>query len=90
MADKSECPGCGAYLSSVRTALRDGDPMPCCGLSHAAAMEITVIRETKANESVTRLAEDAITRADAAERELAKLRRWMQRVRSVVAENPME
>lgn len=84
MSDKMECPGCGAYLSSVLADYRNGVRLRCCGLSWEAADQIRVIRSKKADEAVTAAAEAAVKRADLFESELVKARNKLAEIERVV------
>lgn len=90
MSDKAECPGCGSYTSTVLSRFRDGNPCPYCGLSASAAAEIAAIREGRANDEVKRVAEEAIKRAEKAEREAAHLRSQILDIRSALDRQPTD
>lgn len=75
MSDKMECPGCGAYSSSVIGDANNGDPCRFCGLSDAARSEIWKVRAKKADADVTTQCEALIKRNV----ELEELQRGYQR-----------
>lgn len=55
-----ECPGCGAYSSSVIGDVLNGDPCRFCGLSSGARSEIWAVRAKRADKEVTERCEELI------------------------------
>lgn len=92
MADKMTCPGCDAHLSSVLNAFDRGEPCPVCGLSYATAAELDekrrTVGESRANDEVKAIAEDALRRAGKASAEAEQLRRQVAAIRAVLGPNP--
>ena len=82
MSDKMLCPGCDAYTSSVLIKVREeGEPCPYCGLSAAAILEITEVREKKADEELKERLAKALVERDHATVEAARLRRIIEDAR---------
>ena len=79
-----ECPGCGAYSSSVLIKVSDGEPCPFCGLSADAILEISSVRRVKADEALRQQLEKVLVERDRAVTEAAKLRNALYNVRSAV------
>ena len=84
MSDKMECPGCGAYSSSVLIKVSDGEPCPFCGLSAGTILEIGSVRRKKADEALRQQLEKALVERDRAVTEAAKLRSALYGVRHAV------
>lgn len=84
MADKRICPGCNAYLSSVREAFDAGLPCPQCGLSAAASAEIEAIQERQANSKLRDRLTTALKERDQARAELALLDDVVSQMRGVM------
>ena len=84
MSEKMECPGCGAYTSSVLAKVNDGEPCPYCGLSAGAILEIGSVRRRKADEDLKEQLEKALIERDRAVTEAAKLGRVLYAVRRAV------
>lgn len=85
MSRKMECPGCGAYTSSVAAAVDMGNACPYCDLSADA---IDKVLEARRRHGETKLVEDltaALKRADKAEAEAFRFRSAMAEIRSVVS-----
>src|SRR5438874_1990250 len=64
MSNKMTCPGCNAYLSSVRMAFEEGEPCPECGLSASAAIEVEAVRARRGDEKLQEQLAAALIRAD--------------------------
>jgi hypothetical protein len=79
-----ECPGCGAYSSSVLIKVNDGEPCPFCGLSAEAIVEIGSVRREKADEGLKARLEKALVERGRAVTEAADLRRRLYAVRRAV------
>jgi hypothetical protein len=84
MSDKMECPGCGAYSSSVLIKVSDDEPCPFCGLSAHAILEISAVRRKKADETLKQQLEKALIERDRAVTEAAKLNRVLYSVRRAI------
>jgi hypothetical protein len=69
-----ECPGCTSYSSSVAADVGAERPCRVCGLSADAILEITSVRQQRADEELKMLLEKAIIERDRAQTEAAKLR----------------
>lgn len=74
MSDKMLCPGCDSYTSSVLAAVSGGRPCPYCGLSAEVVLKVEAVRLTKADEALKAKCEEALKRADEAERAVQMLR----------------
>jgi|HubBroStandDraft_2_1064218.scaffolds.fasta_scaffold317797_2 hypothetical protein len=84
MSDKMECPGCGAYSSSVLIPVRDGQPCPFCGLSAAAISEIQGVRRARADEALRKRLEAALIERDRARTEAEIATRMLEAARSAL------
>ena len=84
MGDKMTCPSCDSHTSGILAAYRDGQPCPVCGLSPEATAQIEAIQDSRANDAAKQIAEDAIKRADKAEREASLLRTRLHKVEDAV------
>ena len=67
MGYKETCPGCNSHTSDIAQAFFNDQPCPTCGLSAAAAREIMVIRQARADEAIKAEFEKLRLRADRAE-----------------------
>lgn len=85
MSEKTTCPGCDAYTSSVFNAFEEWRPCPYCGLSAEAADAVTRARERKATADLAERILATEKRAGKAEREAAALRAALDRVRSALS-----
>lgn len=85
MSEKTECPGCLAYTSSVRHAFDNGEPCPSCGLSASAAAEVVAVRRRRCDEQTKDELGEALLLIDRRDRELAIARRTIEDVRRAVA-----
>jgi hypothetical protein len=86
VSDKRLCPACQSYTSTVLGAFERGDPCPYCGLSASAASELIAAQERGANAEVVERAGVAERRAEAAEREAARLRWLLKTIREAVGQ----
>lgn len=84
MSDKTECPGCGSYSSSILRAFDDEDPCPVCGLSADAAAEVFAARRRGADAALTKRYADAVLRADKAEARARQLEDVLHEVRTAL------
>lgn len=89
MSDKMTCPGCDAHTSAVLAAFEDWEPCPYCGLSYEATAELEekhrTVRQSRADDEVKRVAEEALKRAGRLEAENERLRRTVDEVRAALA-----
>jgi hypothetical protein len=90
MSDKSTCPGCNAHTSAVRAAVREERPCPYCGLSADVIEQVNAVQDRLEETALTRQWQEAVIRADRAEREAELLRTKLDKVRRVLDEKPEE
>lgn len=84
-----ECPGCNSETSTVLAEYSKGNPCPYCGLSASAISEIRAARRRAADADLTAKYEEAIKRADKAEKEAGELRWRLRKVEQALkAEAP--
>jgi hypothetical protein len=84
MSDKSTCPGCDAYTSSVFQAFAEGLPCPHCGLDAEVAAKVEAARERKATADLGDQLLAAEQRAGRAERANRSLNAALDRIRSAL------
>jgi hypothetical protein len=84
-----ECPGCGAYSSSVLIKARNDEPCPFCGLSASAIYEILAVRRKTADKDLKEQLEIALTELDRAQAEAARLRSVIADVRDALGGTPL-
>jgi hypothetical protein len=84
---KAECPACKAYLSGVWDALEgERDTCPSCGLDAETMRQVMRARKSLADKELTERCEQALIRAGRAEKELARLRARVYKVRDAFAD----
>lgn len=86
MSDKTTCPGCDAHTSSVHAAVRDGRPCPYCGLSAEVIEQVNAVQNRLEETALTRQWQEAVIRAERAEREAAALRAKLDKIRRALDE----
>ncbi len=79
-----ECPGCGAYSSSVLGGVNRGEGCPFCGLSVAAIVEIDGIRRSKADEALQERLAEVLAKLDQQQSEVAKARMFVRNLRDAL------
>jgi hypothetical protein len=86
VGNRAWCPACDVETSSILAGFRDQGQCPNCGLSAAAAEELVAAKRRGAEFFLVVQAAQAECRAQEAEREVARLRVVLERVRRVLAE----
>lgn len=86
MSVRQLCPGCEAQTSSVRAAFERDAPCPSCGLPAGVAAQVLEVRARRGDEQLRRELEQALIRADRAERERNALLMRLRRVQVAVQE----
>jgi hypothetical protein len=86
VSNRAYCPACQAETSTILGAFQRGEDCPSCGLSAAAAGELLDLQRRGAEWDTVDRAAKAELRAEAAEREAARLRWRLRFIRQAVAE----
>jgi biotin synthase-like enzyme len=84
VSNKTECPACGSYTSSIYDAFECDDNCPYCGLPAEAAKAINEARERGADKQLVERALAAEKRAAEMETELRRLRWRMSRLKDLI------
>lgn len=86
MSYKETCPGCDAHTSDVARAFANDQRCPSCGLSAAAAKEIMVVRQARADDAIKAEFAGLRLRADRAERDYERVNSVLSEIREVLRE----
>lgn len=86
MSEKTHCPGCDAYLSSIRDAFDRMEPCPNCGLSAGAASEIEAVRRKAASKALRQRHEAVLIQRDQALARVAVLNHALEEIRGHMEE----
>jgi hypothetical protein len=84
VSTKTDCPACRAYTSDVTAAVDRGEPCPYCGLSADAILEITAVRQARADEALRKRLETALIERDRARAAAEIAARMLEAVRSAL------
>lgn len=87
MADKMQCLGCEAYLSSILRAYREGKPCPECGLPDHVMFYLEQLKSQGVDAKLLWRIADAETRAMQAEREAEWRLGQLNRIQSILHED---
>lgn len=81
MSNKTLCPGCDGYSSSITAAVNDGDPCPFCGLPATVILAVEEARKKGADEALIERAVTATQRLVEQQAEVEAARRLVTDLR---------
>ena len=84
MSDRAFCPACNSESSTILAGFRDLGECPNCGLSVTVVEALTAAAKRGADEQLIERTAKAEQRAEAAERELAKLRHALRKIAALI------
>jgi len=80
-----ECPGCGAYSSSVLIPVQRGEPCPFCGLSASAITEVHAVRQARGDAALRERVAALLIERDKLGRQLGVASRILRDVQITLA-----
>jgi hypothetical protein len=84
MSEKTYCPACTSYTSSLREAYENGWPCEYCGLSNDAWVEISTIQRARQDDELSQRFTELRVENDKLKRQLHEAHGKLDRLRNTV------